>query len=172
MERVKIRKLEESDAECVSQIIIRGFNWFFKFHEGRKDYVETCKRFREAHKPERIREFARAQGDNVRGFVAEADGKVVGYIAVSFEPGSRLGSINMVSVDPDYQRRGIGSMLMEAALEFLKSRGARKVCTVVSHVNRPAIMYYMKHGFIPEGLLRDHFSKGLHEIYMSRFFEE
>jgi predicted N-acetyltransferase YhbS len=91
MERVKIRKLEESDAECVSQIIIRGFNWFFKFHEGRKDYVETCKRFREAHKPERIREFARAQGDNVRGFVAEADGKVVGYIAISFKPGSRLG---------------------------------------------------------------------------------
>jgi len=116
--------------------------------------------------------FARTQGDNVRGFVAEVNGRVVGYIAVSFEPDSRLGSINMASVDPDYQRKGIGSMLMEAALEFLKLRGARKVCAAVSHVNRPAIMYYMKHGFIPEGFLRDHFSKGLHEIYMSRFFEE
>ena len=49
MKHMKIRKLEESDAEYVSQIIIRGFNWFFKFHEGREDYVEACKRFREAH---------------------------------------------------------------------------------------------------------------------------
>ncbi|MEM2702919.1 MAG: GNAT family N-acetyltransferase [Candidatus Bathyarchaeia archaeon] len=172
MEYVRIRELKESDAEYISSVLLKGFNWFFKFHEERGDDVEACRYLRESFKPEQICEFAKSQGDNVKGFVAEFDGKVVGYIVASFQPGPRLGSIGIVSVDPGYQRRGIGSMLMEKALEFLRSKGARKVYTTVSHINRPAIMYYLKHGFIPEGFLREHFSKGIHEILMSKFFEE
>ena len=49
------------------------------------------------------------------------------------------------------RRWGIGSRLMTAALDFLKTRGTRKVWVTVSSINTPAVIYYMKNGFIPRG---------------------
>jgi len=39
-------------------------------------------------------------------FVAEDAGKVVGYVAVTFDQDPPRGEIYMIAVDPDFQRRG------------------------------------------------------------------
>ena len=57
-------------------------------------------------------------------FVAVTDGRPVGFVAVAlnaFHEG--MGAIDIIGVDPDYQRRGISSRLTEFATEHMRSRG-------------------------------------------------
>jgi len=57
-------------------------------------------------------------------FVAVADGKPVGFAAVAlnaFHEG--MGVIEIIGVDPDYQRRGISSRLTEHATEHMQRCG-------------------------------------------------
>jgi ribosomal protein S18 acetylase RimI-like enzyme len=114
----------------------------------------------------------RKKGEDRKFIVAETDGMIVGYIGASYDRGPMLGEIDVVSVDPDQHRRGIGSRLMTAALDFLKTRGARKVWVTVSSINTPAVIYYIKNGFIPEGILKSHFANGIDEICMGMFLEK
>jgi ribosomal protein S18 acetylase RimI-like enzyme len=57
-------------------------------------------------------------------FVAVVDGLPVGFVAVAlnaFHEG--MGVIEIIGVDPDYQRRGIGSRLTEAAINHMREHG-------------------------------------------------
>ena len=52
------------------------------------------------------------------------EGRAVGFVAVglnAFHEG--MGVIDIIGVDPDYQRRGIGSALTEFATEHMRSHG-------------------------------------------------
>ena len=57
-------------------------------------------------------------------FVAVVDVRPVGFVAVAlnaFHEG--MGMIDIIGVDPDYQRRGISSRLTEFATKHVRSRG-------------------------------------------------
>ena len=57
-------------------------------------------------------------------FVATADGRPVGFVAIALNAfHERMGVIDMIAVDPDYQRRGIGTRLTEHAAEHMRARG-------------------------------------------------
>ena len=57
-------------------------------------------------------------------FVAVADGRAVGFATVALDAfHERMGAIDIVGVDPDYQRRGIGSRLTQFAVEHMRRRG-------------------------------------------------
>jgi putative acetyltransferase len=77
--------------------------------------------------------------------VAEADGRVVGHIAfspVTISDGSpNWYGLGPVSVLPEYQRRGIGSALIQEGISRLKDLGARGCC-LVGHPG-----YYRRFGF-------------------------
>lgn len=82
--------------------------------------------------------------------VAESDGGVIGHVAVS--PVSISGDteelqgwfgLGPISVHPDAQKRGVGSGLMQAALEELRQQGAGG-CVLLGD---PA--YYRRFGFRP-----------------------
>jgi ribosomal protein S18 acetylase RimI-like enzyme len=61
-----------------------------------------------------------------RVWVAEDDGRVVGFVAAGVVDTARLiGEIAMVAVDPAAQRRGIGSSLTEHATAWLREQGMR-----------------------------------------------
>jgi len=77
--------------------------------------------------------------------VAELNGVVIGHVALSpvaISDGS-LGwfGLGPISVLPEYQRRGMGSQLMHAALRILRERGAAG-CVLLGD---PA--YYHRFGF-------------------------
>jgi putative acetyltransferase len=87
----------------------------------------------------------RAAGALTVSLVAEADGRVVGHSAFSpvtiSDGSSRWYGLGPVSVLPEYQRKGIGSALIEEGRARLKDLGARGCC-LVGHPE-----YYKRFGF-------------------------
>lgn len=68
--------------------------------------------------------------------VAEADGKVVGFMLGETASGEfgleeATGWIEVLGVDPDYRGRAIGRRLADAILDHFRSRGATTVRTLV-----------------------------------------
>lgn len=79
--------------------------------------------------------------------VAELDGQVIGHVAVSpvsvSDGASGWYGLGPISVLPRHQRSGVGSQLMQAALQELRDRG-ESGCMLVGD---PA--YYRRFGFQP-----------------------
>ena len=78
-------------------------------------------------------------------FVAEEDAETVGVILAGND--GRRGYIYHTAVNPDYRRRGIGSMLVDKALDALKSHGINKVALVVFSRNENGNAFWEKVGF-------------------------
>lgn len=56
-------------------------------------------------------------------WVAINNESTIGFVAVKLQPEESMGEIYMVAVDPDFQRQGIGSALIEFALNWMKNAG-------------------------------------------------
>ena len=91
---------------------------------------------------------------NDYALVAELDGKVVGSIDVSRKRNrlTHVASIGM-AVHDDYQNIGIGTALMQAALDMTDNwLNIRRVELDVYTDNLPAVHLYKKFGFVCEGV--------------------
>jgi putative acetyltransferase len=93
-------------------------------------------------------EMLRKEAHPVISIVAEDDGTIVGHIM--FSPVTLSGYDNLqimglapIAVVPAYQRKGIGSKLVMAGLEWCKELGYGAV-VVLGHIG-----YYPRFGFIP-----------------------
>lgn len=75
-------------------------------------------------------------------WVAEVDGAVVGFVSI-YRPES---FVHNLFVDPQWQHRGIGGMLLEQALRRM-NRPARLKCVAS---NRQACAFYEKLGLVEE----------------------
>ncbi|WP_258003884.1 GNAT family N-acetyltransferase [Fischerella thermalis] len=71
------------------------------------------------------------------------------FVAVKLHSQNSLGEIYMIAVDPDYQSRGIGSALVEFALDWMKAAGmsVAMVETRGDPGHSPAHCTYEKLGF-------------------------
>jgi ribosomal protein S18 acetylase RimI-like enzyme len=78
-------------------------------------------------------------------FVLE-DGEVQGTCAVIRHAAGEC-EIAKMAVAPGARGRGFGDRLMDAAIDFASTAGARKVVIVSNTVLEPAIRLYQKHGF-------------------------
>jgi ribosomal protein S18 acetylase RimI-like enzyme len=91
--------------------------------------------------------------DENQFFVAEFDGRLVGYILFlkqseyPLTTSASWASINELYVDLSYRRKGIGIKLMEQALKYLKTKGITYVRINVNVGNQAAINLYRKFGF-------------------------
>ena len=159
-----VRPFAAKDAPRASVILIAAFRSFL--HERFDDNLA-------AHfSPEQLLKTARGQDTHTVSdtFVAEDAGNVVGIVKVSASANG-LGTFEVVGVDPECHARGIGSLLMAQAEAFWAEHKQRKIHTCVSAHNKKALMYYLKHDFIPEGYCRDHFLEGVDEIMLGRFLK-
>ncbi|MBT4496630.1 MAG: GNAT family N-acetyltransferase [Gemmatimonadetes bacterium] len=67
---------------------------------------------------------ADVEGQNAEGvFVYEVDGQVVGYITARVDLGSKIGWIPNLAVIPEYRKEGLGKLLMQTALDYLRDQG-------------------------------------------------
>jgi GNAT superfamily N-acetyltransferase len=89
-----------------------------------------------------------------RTFVAEIDGKIVGRFVLKYRDlhlGERIyvrtAAVTGVCTDPDYRKRGVATILLNAGLEFAKNDGA--ACSgLFTAINGPAQRVYSKLGFL------------------------
>jgi ribosomal protein S18 acetylase RimI-like enzyme len=88
-------------------------------------------------------------------FVAEDAGttEVVGYL-LSFRRGDH-GYISVVAVVPEYQRQGVGSALVWAAIGYLRGLGMKMVKIDAFVDATPAVSLYRKVGFQVESTFED-----------------
>ncbi len=57
-------------------------------------------------------------------FVAVADDRPVGFAAVALNAfHERMGVVDIIAVDPEYQRRGIATQLMDRSIDHMRDRG-------------------------------------------------
>jgi ribosomal protein S18 acetylase RimI-like enzyme len=85
--------------------------------------------------------------------VAEEEDDIVGYVYAALEPISwkelrdACGFIHDVAVDERARRHGTGSALVEAAMTWLKDRGAPRVVLGTAEQNEPAQRLFERLGF-------------------------
>jgi GNAT superfamily N-acetyltransferase len=122
---IEIREFREGDLETVIEFSLRawapvfaavrdvlGDDIFLRLHPDWK-----------ANQSEAVRSSCTNEERDV--FVAVAGGRrPVGFVAVALNAfHEQMGVIDIIGVDPDFQRRGIGSRLTEFAIEHMRSRG-------------------------------------------------
>ena len=90
---------------------------------------------------------------DVAVLVADDDGDVIGYAYAAVEGYDYMalrgpaGVLHDVIVDPEHRRRGVGRLLLDAALAYLKSRGAPRVVLSTAEQNEPAQRLFGSAGF-------------------------
>lgn len=84
--------------------------------------------------------------------VAEVDGKVVGFMLGEMASGEfgleeSTGWIEVLGVDPDHRGKALGRHLAEAILAHFRSRGAKKVRTLVDEDMEGLRAFFTSLGF-------------------------
>lgn len=77
--------------------------------------------------------------------VAESNGRVVGALVAAWD-GWR-GNMYRLAVLPGHRRRGIARLLVDAAHERLRAKGARRVTALVAHGENEAIALWKAAGY-------------------------
>jgi len=114
---------------------------------------------------------------NPSGFMVAVEGKetVIGYAIVDIEAetenawlfmeGARLplqrGHLLNIAVDENWRRKGVGSMLLEAAIKYTIDRGVNNIYLEVQTENVNASRFYKNEGFAETGkVLTDYYPDG------------
>lgn len=107
--------------------------------------------------------------------VAEADGKIVGYVMCRIEefPGGngfkKVGHVVSIAVSPGYRRKGIATSLMQRAMEAMREvYGARECYLEVRTTNKPAISLYSKLGLRVVNRIKGYYLDGEDAFIMSK----
>ncbi len=102
-----------------------------------------------------------------RPLVAEADGKVVGYL-MAWRVADEWHIIN-VAVDGRWRRRGVGARLLAVSLDEARATGCSLVTLEVRVGNAAARAFYRRFGFREVGLRRGYYhDTGEDAVLMSR----
>ena len=94
-----------------------------------------------------LRGFSRSLGDMVRGYVWELEREVVGFGAARRVGRSNTWRVSAVGVLPEERGKGIGSMLLQATLDLVLSRGGKVIVADLIEENIPAIKLLQSLGF-------------------------
>ncbi|RPI66512.1 MAG: GNAT family N-acetyltransferase [Ignavibacteriales bacterium] len=85
---------------------------------------------------------------NIKGIIAEADGKPVGWLRTNIDQKENKFFINQLYVLKEYQGKGIGKRLMEIAEEEALKNNFDKIWLGVMSENLPSVEWYKRLGFI------------------------
>ena len=136
MAAATVRPLEERDVDRAGDVNFVAF-YDVAVRHGMRPVVTT---------PSEARSYLRhlLAFDPLGGLVAEQDGDVVGMAWV--HPRGPVATIGPVAVDPRYQGRGIGRLLVERSLELAGPR-APQVRLVHESFNPTSLALYLRTGF-------------------------
>lgn len=140
---IQVRLEEERDYHKVEEVTKAAFSYPARIERSR---IGCCLEHYMVHS---LRE---KDGIKALSFVAEIDGQIVGHIIYSNSyieqpAGSRVDVLNFgpLSVQPEFQRQGVGKALMKYSIEQAKQMGYGAIL----FFGRPE--YYPQFGFVEAG---------------------
>ena len=120
---MKIEPYEESKLDEIVQLSLRAWEPVFYSIESAMDREV----YRELHPDWRVTQRAAVESvcedNDIQVWVASEESRVVGFVALKLHAENRMGEIYMIAVDPDFQRRGVGTALTNHSLEWFKDAG-------------------------------------------------
>jgi GNAT superfamily N-acetyltransferase len=131
---ILIRRFEPKDAEAVSSIIRHTM----KISNSGDYPLERLQPLMDYFSPEKVLLLSRER----YCLVAEIGGNIVGTVAVDGE------ELCTFFVHPDFQRKGIGTQLLDAIESIAKSSGTR-VMRIESSIT--GVSFYKKRGYLETG---------------------
>jgi len=122
---VEIRPYVDSDLQVVVEFSLRAWEPVFESLRqvlGDAIFVRLHQAEWRSVQAEAVR--ASCTSDERDVFVALADRRPVGFAAVALNAfHERMGVVDIMAVDPAYQRRGIASRLMDRSVEYMRAQG-------------------------------------------------
>lgn len=101
--------------------------------------------------PEKEMVASQLRGPLDLSFIAEYEGVLVGFILAKLIyaglPMTGTGIVFLIAVNPDYQRSGIGRMLIDALEKHCRSRGINAIRAIVPQNDAKMIKYFTEAGF-------------------------
>ncbi|NCC64172.1 MAG: N-acetyltransferase [Spirochaetia bacterium] len=148
---ITIRKLDEQDIDgCahLSTSLALGVRYGFV----KEQWIEKLKR-------------AHQEKDNLL-FLAEEQGRIAGFFWAHLS-GAFLSApyLRFIAVSPDFQGRGVGTLLLNEFEQQTRSMG-KDWFLLVSDFNTSAQQFYEKQGYQRVGILPDFAKEGIAEIIM------
>jgi len=146
-----IRAAGAGDAESAADIGVRARGYMWKVRRGLLGEEIYGLAYGDVVEAKR-RSLTKLVRDNLeRTLVAEADGRMLGFLCWSIWPGGQVGEIVEVTVDPDCHGRGIGTTLCRKALELFRGKGCRAATVKTGGDDGHAVArkLYEKLGFGP-----------------------
>ena len=132
------------------------------------DKVIRCLRQFDASAPIRISErykdlnlYAQKLYNNANNYYFVRDKKTLGFISFYANYGDTA-YLALIAVEPAHKGLGIGSQMLEFALDVSRGQGMKRMKLEVSRENTEAIAFYLKKLFITEA------GDGGHTYYMIR----
>jgi len=136
---MRIRRAENGDIKDLIEVYLQGY-------KGLEEYSYTH--------PEDVQAYLNwlFRRDVAGIWVAEEDGKIVGFVAsdgnwFSKREGKVVGAIHELVILPEYRNKGIGKALVEKVIEYFKSRGLDTAELWVGDKNTQALEFYKSLGF-------------------------
>lgn len=131
-----IRKASEEDISVLEDLFSRFSNWNLHRRESLKEAINDA---------------------NGELLVVQIDDQIAGFLhQVFFADPLHAGlnsDITNLFVKEEYRRRGVGSSLVQKALENAKRRNVIEIHVTTREDNKVAMKFYQKLGFTREGVL-------------------
>jgi ribosomal protein S18 acetylase RimI-like enzyme len=106
--------------------------------------------------------------EKCRFFVAEENGRIVGYSRIHLYRWNNSAYIITVLVDAEERRKGVGTNLLKAMEDFARKNKARVLMFDTSADNTPAIQLCFKNGFKICGYNDKIYRSGKTAVYLAK----
>jgi len=144
-----IRPFQSRDLDELRRMTVEGFEGIAIDQNVEKALGVVGKRDWRWRKAKHVDEDVEANPTGV--FVAEEDGKVLGYISTRLDHDADKGRIPNLAVDQSAQGRGIGRQLIEHALDYFRREGMA-FAMIETMTNNPVGQHlYPSCGFVEAG---------------------
>jgi RimJ/RimL family protein N-acetyltransferase len=113
---------------------------------------------------------------NIVYYVAVVKRQIAGIISIerdTYPKTYHTGTLGMI-VLKGFRREGVGSKMIEMALDWARDKMIEKVCLQCFATNEPAIALYRKYGFVEEGRRKGQFKvdgEYVDEVMMAKWIQ-
>jgi ribosomal protein S18 acetylase RimI-like enzyme len=144
-----LRPFQSSDLEELRRITVEGFEGIAIDENVEKALGVVGKHDWRWRKARHVDEDVEANAAGV--FVAEEDGKILGYISTRLERETGKGRIPNLAVDREARGKGVGRRLIEHAVDYFRQQGMAFV-VIETMANNPVGQHlYPSCGFVETG---------------------